>query len=63
MDEEMKKWIDEASYEDLLRRWRFSEGDPIFQGDTGEYYKEMMGRRRREVGSAAHVAASKRIGW
>jgi hypothetical protein len=60
-----KAWIDGASYEDLLRRWRFAEvGDAMFQGDTGDYYEARMQSLRAEAGgSARHVAASKTIGW
>ena len=58
---QFKQWIDDASYEDLLRRWRFSEaGDPIFVGELGEYYKKIMFEKRDKTN---HVAASKKIGW
>ena len=31
MTDEQKRWIDNASYEELLRKWRFTpSGDPIF---------------------------------
>ena len=60
----MKAWIDGATYEQLLRRWRFAAaGDPFFQGDVGVYYKEAMAEKRVQVGNAEHVAASKSIGW
>jgi hypothetical protein len=63
MTEHDKKWIDEASIEDLLSRWRFAPaGDQIFQGDTGQYYKQQMAAKRAAA-PAEHVAASKRIGW
>jgi len=73
-EQEMKAWIDQASYEDLLRKWRFAEvGSPWFAGEVGEYYKEMMGKRRQAEMVAetlmtgdvpdVHVRASKRIGW
>lgn len=43
MNPEHKKWIDNANYEQLLRRWRFApSGDEIFQGESGQYYKEVM---------------------
>jgi len=59
-----KEWIDNASYEALLRRWRFAPvGDPMLQGDTGDYYSKVMSQRRAEVGDEEHTAASKRIGW
>lgn len=63
-NEEMKKWIDNASYGQLLSKWRFAPvGDPFFQGEIGDYYSEKMAEKRREVGDAEHVATSKRIGW
>lgn len=62
--ENIKKQIDSMNYEQLLKRWRFApSGDPLFQGEVGEYYQEVMKRKREEVGNAAHVATSKRIGW
>jgi hypothetical protein len=58
---EQKKWIDEASYEQLLSHWRFAPvGDKLFVGECGEYYQKVMSQKRKE---ADHVAASKGIGW
>ena len=63
MTPEQKKWIDEASYEDLLRKWRFaSVGEPMFQGDTGKYYSKVM-NEQRSADPGGHVRASKSIGW
>lgn len=63
MTEAQKKWIDNATYEQLLERWRFAPlSSPWFYGECGEYY----GKRMAELRSAdpdEHVAASKRIGW
>jgi len=62
--EDLKAWIDAATYEQLLRRWRFSPpGDPAFRDRMGDYYAYVMAKRRAEVGNAEHVATSKRIGW
>lgn len=62
--EEMKNWIDNASYSALLRKWRFHPaGDPFFQDEIGDYYAKVMVRKREEVGNEAHVRASKAIGW
>lgn len=62
IDPKRKAWIDSASYEELLNKWRFAPiGDAFFHGETGRYYAEVMAERR-----AAHpdpVAASKRVGW
>jgi len=63
-EEQMKKWIDSASYEELLCKWRFSPvGDPFFQGKMGDYYGDAMRKKREEAGSGEHVRASKSIGW
>jgi len=61
--EEMKKWIDNANYTELLRKWRFApSGDPFFRGEIGDYYKAAITTKRREISNSQHVAASKAIG-
>lgn len=63
-EKEMKAWIDGASYEELLRRWRFApSGSLLFQGEIGKYYEEVMRKKRNEIGDAAAVRASKIVGW
>lgn len=60
---QMKKWIDEASYEELLRKWRFAPaGDPFFKQGTGmgDYYIQVMEEKKKGVNA---TAISKRIGW
>ena len=62
--EQMKTWIDGASYEQLLARWRNAPiGSTWFQGDIGEHYEHVMRVKRSLIGEAAHVEASKSIGW
>jgi len=62
MTEAEKSWIDNSSYEGLLSRWRFAPaGDPMFTGDTGQYYKKVMAEKRA-ADPGGHVAASKSIG-
>lgn len=62
--EEAKIWIAAASYEQLLFHWRNAPvGDPMFQGEVGDYYSEEIAKRRKEVGNSEHVRASKSIGW
>lgn len=64
MDENMRQWIDNATYEQLLGRWRNAPiGSAWFHGEVGEYFEAAMKAKRAEVGDAAHVAASKAIGW
>ena len=63
-EQQMKQWIDNASYSQLLGKWRFApSGDPFFQGKMGDYYADVMFKKRKEVGEDVHVAASKNIGW
>lgn len=63
IDPTIKEWIDNASYEALLSRWRFSPiGDPIFSGETGDYYAKVLARKRDED-LDRHVSTSKSIGW
>lgn len=64
LDEKMKQTIDSMSYESLLSLWRNAPvGSPYFQGETGDYYSAVMKQKRIEIGNAAHVQASKDIGW
>ena len=59
-----KKQIDAMEYEDMLELWRNAPvGHPLFQGEIGTYYADAMKAKREQVGQAAHVAASKFIGW
>jgi len=62
---ENKAVIDKKPYEELLRRWRYAPlGDPLFQGETGDYWQQRMTELRAEPGGQErHVAASKSIGW
>jgi hypothetical protein len=63
MTPEQKNWIDTATYSQLLYRWRFAPiGEPMFVGDTGDYYKEKMFQLRDQDPERA-VQASKDIGW
>lgn len=64
MNIETKKWIDNASYEQLLEKWRNAPvGSPFFQGGTGEYYAQVMQEKRESMDNSEHVKASKNIGW
>ncbi len=64
MTEQQKQWIDNASYEDLLRKWRHTPiGDKMLQSDTGEYYQKVMAEKREKISDSVHTRASKNIGW
>jgi hypothetical protein len=59
MTEEMKQRIDAMTREEMAHHWRFApSGDPMFQGDTGEYFS----KRFKELGGFS-PAISKNIGW
>ena len=55
-----KQWIDDATYEQLLYRWRHAPStDLMFQDkDAGNYFAKIMREKRCD-----HVATSKRVGW
>jgi len=62
--EEKKQWIDNAGYEELLRRWRFAPiGDSFLSGEVGEYYMKKLNEKHDEVGNTEHTRVSKSIGW
>jgi isopentenyldiphosphate isomerase len=62
--EETKRLIDEMDYKSMLSLWRNApSGHPMFQGKVGDYYSEIMKKKREEVGNDEHVRASKNIGW
>lgn len=63
-DAQMKAWIDGATYQQLLSKWRFEPaGSPWFQGEMGDYYTAAMKREREETPPGEQVAASKALGW
>ena len=61
MDKELLEFINTASDEELLRRWRFAPaGDPIFIGKAGEAYVKAMKKLQATKGFST---ISKRVGW
>jgi len=62
--EQMMAWIDGASYEQLLRKWRHEPaGNPFFVGDVGLHFSQVMEQKKLLLGEAERVAVSKRVGW
>ena len=60
----MIDWIDNASYEELFRKWRFEPtGSPWFQPPIGDYFAKVFRMRQEEVGPDVHSATSKKLGW
>ena len=63
-ENEMKTWVDNASYQDLLQKNRFSKiGDPFFQGEMGDYTLNAMQYKKEALPDGGIVPISKRIGW
>jgi len=61
---EIKKQIDEMTYESMLSLWRFAPvGHPMFQGETGDYYAKVMREKAAKITDSERVAASKLVGW
>jgi len=64
MDADMKTWIDTATYEQLLTKWRFHPaGHELLQGEVGDYYTMVMKEKEMALPPGEKVAVSKRIGW
>lgn len=64
IDQKTIEMIDALPYESMLRIWRFAPiGDKMFQGETGDYFAEVMKKKRLAIGNDKHVSSSKRIGW
>jgi hypothetical protein len=64
LTEELKKRIDEMSYMQLLRIWRFHPaGHYLFVGEVGDYFSNRFFEVQRATPPGQRVAASKAIGW
>lgn len=64
MTPEQKAWIDGATYQQLLEKWRFAPiGSVLFQGECGEHYRQVMEKKRDAITNEERVKASKDIGW
>lgn len=63
VDPKYKEVIDKMSYRSLLKRWRHGkDGDPMFQGATGDYYAEAMDREKDKLTPEERIAISKEVG-
>ena len=60
---ELKAKIDAKNVVQLLSGWRFTPaGDPMFQGESGDYWGKRLAELR-DADPGAYVAASKSLGW
>lgn len=61
-EQEMREWINAASYEQLLAKWRFEPvGSPWFQGRVGRHFEKVMAMRRAGTPFEERIAISKRL--
>ena len=59
MTPEQKQEIDSMSQYELCKKWRFAPvGDPLLQGDTGNYFAQVM---KDKGGMTSEI--SKSLGW
>lgn len=64
IDDSVKNTIDSMDYESMLDLWRNApSGHPMFQGEIGIYFGEVMKNKRNNLTQAQQVSASKNIGW
>ena len=62
--EKFKKQINNMAYSETLSKWRFAPlGDPMFQGELGEYFIKVMAEKESKLISGEKTAISKNIGW
>jgi hypothetical protein len=63
-NEEMKSFIDTASYTQLLHMNRFEPlGSPWFVGEIGEYFSHRFEELRSTMTDGELIGASKMVGW
>lgn len=61
---ELKAEIDKMTYYELLSKWRHAPlGDPLLQGESGDYFAARIKEVRANISDADKVAASKSVGW
>jgi len=62
LTEEIKKGIDNRTYEEMLRKVRFAPAGHIYfqRGEVATYFSKRMNGLKK---TTDHVQASKNIGW
>lgn len=64
MTAQEKEWIDKASTEQLLGKWRFAPvGDEYFQDAERVAYFQKAMQEKRSADPAGWTRASKNLGW
>jgi len=65
LTKELKASIDDMDYETMLYKWRFypSETDSIFEGESGDYFKDVMFKKKDNLPEGEAIKISKSVGW
>lgn len=64
LTEELKAKIDNMEYRQMLSLWRFAPvGDQMFTDESGEYFADIMSKKRNSLEPGEHAQISKDIGW
>ena len=64
MTNNQKKLIDDMSYYDMVKKWRFAQiGDILFSGDVGLYFGDSLIKKGKEFTAIKKSEISKSIGW
>lgn len=64
IDQDMKERIDKMPLYDMLYNQRFAPiGDPLFTGNVGLYFAEVMQAKRNAAPNGEWTRISKMIGW
>lgn len=59
---EMKEWIDNANYEELLTKMKMAPvGSPFFGGKVGDYYLKKMREVRDSLSKSELTCISEKI--
>lgn len=62
--EEMVAWIDNASYAQLLEKWRFApDGDALLRGEVGQHFYNVMAQKADQLPDEEIAKISKSVGW
>ena len=64
LTKELKKSLDDLTYSEMLKMWRFGHAPAeMFQDEVGDYFMKEMFRKRDLLPESEQVAISKNIGW
>lgn len=64
LTDSVKKTIDDLSYRDMLKIWRFEPtGVPMFEGSSGLYFGRVMREKREKLEPGEHSRISRELSF